>query len=101
MRGAQVLRHGLIHLLDGQRCCVRGLEQAPDAPSVGLDLPGGDRVVGLDLKVEDCSSWPVARSMARAGIKREGNNQSEANAPARQVRQYSRRSASSSAVSSA
>ncbi len=39
--------------------------------------------------------------MARAGFEREGNNQSEALAPARQLRQYSLKSASSSEVSSA
>jgi hypothetical protein len=35
---------------------LRGLKQPPDAPTVGLDLPGGDRVVCLDLEVEDRSS---------------------------------------------
>jgi hypothetical protein len=48
---AQVLRHGLIHLLDGQWRGMRGLEQTPDAPRVGLGLPGGDRVVGLDREI--------------------------------------------------
>jgi hypothetical protein len=36
-------------MLDGQPFGVRGLEQAPDAPSVGLDVPDGDHVVCLDL----------------------------------------------------
>ena len=34
-------------------------EQAPDSPSIGLDMAGGDRLVGLDLEVEDRSGVQV------------------------------------------
>ena len=56
MHVTQVLGHGLIYLLDGHRRGMRRLEQALDSPTVGLDLPGGDRVVCLNLEVEDRSS---------------------------------------------
>ena len=42
---------------------MRRLKQSPDAPSVRQDLPGGDRVVSLDLEVEDragIQAQPVA-----------------------------------------
>jgi hypothetical protein len=55
MLGARMLRPGFIDLLDAERFGMRGLQQAPDVPTIGLDMPGGDRVVGLDLEVEDRS----------------------------------------------
>lgn len=51
------LGHGLIHLLDGQWRGMRRFEQPTDAPRVGLDMARGDRVVGLDLEVEDRSGF--------------------------------------------
>ena len=67
MLGAKMLGHGLIHLLDAERFGMRRLEQAPDAPSIGLDMPRCDRVVDLDLEVEDREAVAAALSLFEAG----------------------------------
>ncbi|MCC7150451.1 MAG: hypothetical protein IT501_00490, partial [Rubrivivax sp.] len=68
---AQVVRHGLVHLFDGQWRSVRRLQQPPETPGIGLDVPGGDRVVGLDLEVEDRAGiqvQPVANLLGQGEL---------------------------------
>ena len=66
-------RHGLIHLLNVQWRSMRGLEQPPYAPSVVLDMPDGDRVVGLEIEVEDDSvikfrRWRISLGRVRCPL---------------------------------